>query len=72
MIGLTVRTHRQYRARQIKLQDLYIRRGARFLRAQILLLSYFESETLAFCGVDNPFACSIRMRLTSWIVSGFP
>ena len=38
----------------------------------LLSLSYFEFETLAFCGAGNPFACSIRIRLTSWIASGFP
>ena len=38
----------------------------------LAFLSYFESKTLAFCGTGNPFACSIRIRLTSWIVSGFP
>jgi hypothetical protein len=41
-------------------------------RWDLFFLSYFEFETLAFCGVDNPLACSIRIRLTSWIVSGFP
>ena len=42
------------------------------LTLDLAFLSYFESKTLAFCGAGNPFACSIRIRLTSWIVSGFP
>jgi hypothetical protein len=33
---------------------------------------YFPVERRVACGPANPLACSIRMRLTSWIVSGFP
>ena len=34
--------------------------------------AYFEFDTPALCGADNPLACSIKIRLTSWIASGFP